>query len=97
MNDLDKLTLTTVIHATPDHVASDLDGETIVLNAESGQYYGLEGVGRHIWERIQQPVPIQELCMEIQKEYGVTLSECKADVLSFAHELLQENLIKVIT
>jgi len=32
----------------------ELDGEAVLLNLESGKYYGLDPVGSRIWQFVQQ-------------------------------------------
>jgi hypothetical protein len=90
------LTGTTSICAIPDQVSSDLDGETIVLNLASGQYFGLEGVGGDVWELLQKPTTIQAVCAEIQQRYTVEPQACEADVTTLVVELLHEGLAKVV-
>jgi len=89
--------LSTAICATPDQVSSDLNGETIILNLASGQYFGLEGVGNDVWELLQKPTTIQAICAEIQERYDVEAQACAADVTTLIAELLDEGLAEVIT
>jgi hypothetical protein len=91
------LTKATSICAILDHVSSDLDGETIVLNLASGHYFGLEGVGGDVWELLQQPITLQEICTEILQRYDVEPSACENDVTALITELISEGLVKVIT
>lgn len=90
------LTGTTSICAIPDQVSSDLDGETIILNLASGQYFGLEGVGGDVWELLQKPTTIHAVCTEIQQRYEVESQACEADVTTLIAELLHEGLAKVV-
>lgn len=90
------LTGTTSICAISDQVSSDLDGETIVLNLASGQYFGLEGVGGDVWELLQKPTTIQAVCTEIQQRYEVEPHTCEADVTTLVTELLREGLVATV-
>ena len=95
MNSSSNLTLDTVIVAVPDQVSADLGDETIILNGQSGHYYGLEGIGITIWKLIQNPVSLQTICDTIQAEYDVEPEQCRDDVILFIEELFDERMVKI--
>ena len=92
-----KLTPHTMIKAASGQVASELDNETIIMNAESGQYFGLDGVGQDIWKLIQNPISLNQICNEILSIYEVTKDECEQDVMSLVNELLVEEIAVIHT
>jgi hypothetical protein len=47
----------TVVHH-PDIVAADMDGETVMMSIEAGEYFGLNDVGTFLWEFMAEPVRI---------------------------------------
>ena len=81
----------------PTHLrASILQDETILLDAETGQYFGLDGVARHIWDHLQSTRTVGELADLVQEAYDVDLDTCLADVKSFVRELADSGLITVV-
>lgn len=94
MGALQELTSATVVQAMPGNAAADMNGETIVLAAESGQYFGLEGIGADIWALIQQPIAMEAICKNILSEYDVAPDKCRADVDLFLRELLEIGIVE---
>ena len=78
----------------PSQVISRLvDDETVVLDLESGMYFGLDGVGKRIWESLAEGRRLGEIVTIIVGEYEVDESQAQQDVLSFAHELVERGLL----
>jgi hypothetical protein len=76
-------------------VASDLDEKKVMMNIESGKYFGLDNVGSRIWELIEKPHPVHELILELLKEYDVEENTCRQDVLAFLNKLYDQELIDI--
>ena len=81
--------------ASPDQVASDLAGETVLLSMKTARYYGLANVGARIWALLHEPVVVSVICETIAREYDVALDQCETDVLHFLEELADQGLIEV--
>ena len=95
MNNKDGVCLDSMIVAVKDQVSANLDGEATILHLKKGFYYGLNEVGTRIWERIQEPRRVAEICDFIAVEYGISADRCREDLVALFRELLSENLIQV--
>ena len=89
------LYLSSVIVVSKDQVSADLDGEVVVLNLESGTYYGLYKVGAFVWKLIQRPRSLRELRDAVLTEYDVDSEQCERDLMEWVDELLAEGLAEV--
>ncbi|GIQ63561.1 hypothetical protein PACILC2_21290 [Paenibacillus cisolokensis] len=78
---------------TADNIVSDMDGEKVMMNLESGKYYNLGRVGGRIWELIAVPISIGDLIDRLVEEYEVDRSLCEYQVMSFLQSLADESLI----
>ena len=76
-------------------LATDLDEETILMSIEQGAYYGMEQTARRIWELVETPRTVADLCRQLAEEYDVEPEVCRKDVLAFLEELSSEGLIVV--
>lgn len=76
-----------VLMAITDHASCELGGEAVVLNLNSGVYYGLDAVGTLVWRLIQRPRSLAELRDQITEEFDVTAERCEADLVAFATSL----------
>lgn len=77
------------------NIVSDMDGEKVMLSIHNGKYYNLGELGGEIWEKIKEPVSIQNLVDELVAEYDVELATCREQVISFLTLLIDEGLVKV--
>jgi hypothetical protein len=85
----------TVVAAT-NQLSTFLDGEAIVLELESGAYFGLAQVGARIWELLQQPTTCAQIVATLIDEYDVTRAVLDADVAAFVGELSAQHLVDVL-
>jgi hypothetical protein len=80
--------------SVPPQVMSRLVGdETVLLDLESGMYFGLEGVGQRVWELIGEDLALREIVAIIVSEYEIEQSEAQADVIAFVHDLVERGLL----
>jgi hypothetical protein len=85
----------TRIVASSQQVSSALAGESVILNLQSGTYYGLNEVGSSIWQRIQHPITILNLCDEITSEFDVDSNICEVEVLRLVAEMIDAQLVEI--
>mgnify|MGYP006187242461 CR=1 FL=1 len=65
---------------------ADLAGEAVVLDAKSGQYYGLNELGARIFGLMDQPRRVGEIMEVIQDEYDVDESQLKSDLTAVVQQ-----------
>jgi hypothetical protein len=85
----------TVVSHAAGLVASNLDEKKVMMNIESGKYFGLDSIGSRIWELIEKPHTVRELVLELIKEYDVEENTCRQDVLAFINKLYDQGLINI--
>ena len=79
----------------PPQVMSRLVGEeTVLLDLESGIYFGLDGVGKRIWESLSDGKTLVETAAIIASEYDVDEARAETDLITFATELLERGLLR---
>lgn len=85
----------TTVVATPEQVSSDLAGESVILNLKTGMYFGLNEVGASVWNLLQQPRSVNDICTQILDQYEVESEQCEQDVLTLLNELVESELIEI--
>ena len=80
-----------------DVLDDDMDGELIMMDIERGSYFGLNKTATHIWTLLEHPVVIRDLCDQLTAEFNVPDDRCEEDVLYFLKNLLDRDLLQVIT
>ena len=85
----------TVITRVRSVVSADIgDGEIVMMNVEKGMYYGMDNIESHIWELMECPLSVSQLCDTLMERYDVTREVCQEDVLGFLHQLHEEGLVE---
>ncbi|MGI6852229.1 PqqD family protein [Mesorhizobium sp. 1B3] len=82
-----------LIRANSDVVFCELGGELALLDLHSNTYYGLNKVGARIWELIQEPRSVSQLCEAIVEMYDVDPARCRVDVEALVTHLARVRLI----
>ena len=78
----------------PPQVMSRLVGdETVLLDLASGIYFGIDGVGKRIWESLADDCSLAEIAAIIVAEFDVDEAQAQADVIEFANTLLERGLL----
>src|SRR5262245_36284836 len=96
MNRTTEIMLETRVKQRDDLLAQSLDEDIVMANIESGRYYGLASTGKHIWELLEQPRTVADLCTRLLAEFDVVRATCEQETLAFLNELLDEGLIQVV-
>ena len=78
-----------------DNVWCDVGGEAVVLNVQSGIYYGLNSVGARVWNLIQRPTTVNTLLENLLEAYEVAPERCEGDLICLLQDLVAKNLIMV--
>jgi hypothetical protein len=89
------VTMKSVVVATSQQIASDLAGETVILNLKNGAYYGLNEIGVLVWNMIQKSCPVIAICDAIQEIYDVERAQGEQDIVDLLQDLATEELIEV--
>ncbi|MFW5944368.1 MAG: lasso peptide biosynthesis PqqD family chaperone [Bacteroidota bacterium] len=75
--------------------ASEIDEEVVMMNVDTGKYYGMDTVGSRIWELIAEEIQVKDVIGKLMEEYDVEEEQCKNDVLEFLNELYENKLVQV--
>jgi len=67
--------------------------ESVMLSPETGRYYGLNSVGSRIWELLETPKTVAQLCGELCEEFEVDSQTCEGEVLKFVQDLMDNGII----
>jgi len=91
---VDRISLDSQLRCAPDVLSRNLDGETVLLDLESGTYFGLDAVGTRIWELIGQNQPLSTILEFILDEYEVDEQRARTDLLELLEALVAKGLIR---
>jgi coenzyme PQQ synthesis protein D (PqqD) len=78
-----------------DVVFRELDGEAVILNLESGMYFGLDAVGTRIWQLLDTHRTLRKTLEALEAEYDVPPDRLKSDLTEFVDRLQSRGLLVI--
>ena len=94
--DKKEIDLASIVAQCEDQVSTELDGETVLMSLEQGNYYGMDKILSRIWAIVEKPIAVSKICDQLMKEYDVERKTCEDEVLNVLNELAKENLLKPV-
>ena len=70
-----------------------VDDETVILDLESGMYFGLDGVGKRIWESVAEGKTLRDIAATISSEFEVEEGQALDDIFQFTADLVERGLL----
>ena len=80
---------------TPDVTHEVIDGEAVIINLVTGNYYSLQGEGAEIWSLLAGGVGVGAVVDQMTRCYDENSSRIGDNVLQLVSQLQQEQLILV--
>ncbi len=81
------------LRRSPEALATQVDGDIMMLVLSTGMYHSLSGVAARIWEVLETPSTLEEISARIPEENGVSPDQCRADTQAFLQDLLRAGLV----
>ena len=76
--------------------AQEVDGEMVLLDMESENYFGLDEVGTSIWQAMQEYGTLQEVLNALLEQYDVEAEVLENDLSDFVGKLVESSLVEVV-
>ena len=73
----------------------ELDGEAVLLNLQTGKYFGLDPTGTRIWHFLVEYHSLGMAYNRMLDEYDVDAETLKADLLRLVDQLVAHGLIQL--
>ena len=67
--------------------------ECVMMSIEAGSYYGLNAVGSRIWELLESPKTVGQLCRQICEEFEVDKGTLDQDMAALATDLVSVGIL----
>ncbi|MEE4379427.1 MAG: PqqD family protein [Candidatus Competibacteraceae bacterium] len=83
------------VSLSPQVLFQALDGEAVLLDLDSEQYFGLDEVGTRIWQLLQDSANLDTAYQTLLTEYDISAAQLRSDLLNFVGNLNEAGLITV--
>ena len=87
--------LTAKVQIPPHVMARRVGEETVILNLESGIYFGLDSVGADIWKFFEQGYTLSDTLEEMVEIYDVEPEQIKRDLELLVDKLQASGLVEL--
>lgn len=89
------ITTDSIICQSRNQASTEIDGETVLLSIDKGNYYGMNKVLTSIWNWLEQPTKVSDICRRVTELYEVSDDVCQKDVMKALNDLQREGLIDI--
>ena len=79
---------------SPKALSRELDGETVLVNLDTGMYFGLDEVGTVIWNHIQEGVAVEDIPGKLTEAFEVEEDVARTDLEALIGELRENGLVE---
>lgn len=87
----------TRVTIAPDVLVQPLEGESVLLNMESGTYFGLNRVGTRMWEAVTTAPNLAHAIQTLLGAYDVPPPTLRSDLRELLEQLVRKGLVRVET
>jgi hypothetical protein len=89
------LTISSRVVVAETAVFRELEGEAVLLNLDTGMYFGLNEVGTRMWRLMEQHGQLDAVRDAIVGEFDVNASTAERDLLALVAALREKGLVQV--
>jgi hypothetical protein len=77
-------------------ISGRLQDELVMMDTDKGKYFALNPVATRIWDLLEQPLSVDELCGSLLDEYDVEPEKCHSEVVKYLDQMEKLGLVIVI-
>ncbi|MEQ8717478.1 MAG: PqqD family peptide modification chaperone [Acidimicrobiales bacterium] len=89
------LTQDSVVVRSRRPLTAPVNDDLVMLDPDSGNYYGLDDIGQHIWSLISEPAAVGTICSALMADYDVDEATCRNDVIALLSDMVEADLVTV--
>lgn len=91
---MQRISLDTSVAKETNHIIDRVvDGEVLLIDLRSGDYFSLNATGATVWQHIDGTKTIDDLVKIVLAEYDTDPDQVVADVLRLVNDLANEGLV----
>lgn len=69
-------------------IASEVDGELILIHGDSGEFFAISDIGLEIWRMLDEERDVAAIVERLVSRYSIPQAECERDVRKFTEDLV---------
>ncbi|HUX95290.1 MAG TPA: PqqD family protein [Bacteroidales bacterium] len=76
-------------------ISGRLSDELVMMDIDKGKYFSLNKVATRIWDLLERPMDLKELCDLLKSEYEVNDEQCLSEVKEHLDEMIKLGLVNM--
>lgn len=85
----------TVLCRNSEIISTEIDGETVMMDAEFENYFGMASVATRIWNFLEEEISFDDLCAKLIETFDVEEQQCRDEVMKFLGQLQDKDLLVI--
>jgi hypothetical protein len=74
-------------------IEAEVDGDLVGLVIDTGTCFGFNPTARRVWQLIEEPKRLSELCAALTAEFEIGKADCETQVAALLDQLQREGLV----
>ena len=75
-------------------ISGRLHEELVMMDISKGKYFSLNTVATHIWDMLEKPLTLDDICGRLTEMYDVDPELCYSEVETYLKEMNKLGLIR---
>jgi len=76
-------------------LAAKVGDEMVMMSVDSGLYLGLNDVGARVWDLIETPHDLNQICTILSAEFDTTPDACRPEIETFLADLEKRGAVSL--
>ncbi|MCW3838432.1 PqqD family protein [Sphingomonas canadensis] len=76
-------------------IEAEVGGELMGLNIANGTCYGFNPTATRVWQIIERPRTLAEICAVLTREFSVDAATCEAEVRALLDDLAGDGIVRL--
>lgn len=77
-------------------LVQDVDADLVLLNIETGRYFGLDPIGHRVWRLLDEFADTDEVFKALKRGYAVDEATLRKDLDELVNQLIDARLIEAV-
>jgi hypothetical protein len=74
----------------------DIQDEVVILNVDTGVYFGLEGAGGQMWRELVEHHSLEKALEALKKRFEVEPADLRRDLEDMVRQLAEKGLVSLV-
>jgi hypothetical protein len=71
------------------------DEAATIVTWKNDVYYGLDPVGKQVWQLLQEPTTLAQICDILKADYDVEPAQLESDIRELLEQLAEQGLVEI--